>query len=399
MNPEQILRHTDTCVKCGLCLSHCPTYRLSADEAESPRGRIALAQGLLDGALQDTPVLHAHLDRCLGCGACEAMCPSLVPYTEIIDAMRVSRMRRLPSIHQRLRLALLQWALRPGPLPSLLRLYRHSGLQAALRASGLARLIPLERLAVDIPRPLANRRKQFDPTKGTIVLFTGCVSRYLDAKAHMAAVRILEHLGYRVDIPTGSMCCGALHRHEGFPKQAERELQRTRGRLHDTGSKLVLTLASACQGGLVEDVELAPSVRDATRFLADLHWPEDLRPKPMHARVLLHVPCTQRNLLGDPAAAADLLQHIPGLEVNELEEETCCGAAGAYILREPVLSQRLLDCKIQRLRKEQATLLVTTNTGCALQLRSGIEAAGLKIEVLHPVEILARQLPKTLGKD
>ncbi len=394
MNSKQILKQTDTCVKCGLCLSHCPTYRLSANEAESPRGRIALAQGLLDGDLQDTPGLHAHLDRCLGCGACEAMCPSLVPYTGIIDAMRARRVENLPPIHRRLRLALLQRALRPGALPSLLRLYRRSGLQAALRASGLAHLIPMERLAVDIPRPPRNRRKQLNPRSGAIVLFPGCVSRYLDAKAHIAAMQILERLGYRVDIPAEPMCCGTLHRHEGFPMEAERELERSRRRLQTTGSGLVLTLASACQGGLMEDAELAPSVRDATRFLADLHWPADLRPNPMHDRVLVHVPCTQRNLLGDPAAAADLLRHIPGLEVSELEEESCCGAAGAYILREPVLSQRLLDSKIQRLRQEQASLLATTNTGCALQLRSGIEAAGLETEVLHPVEILARQLPK-----
>ncbi len=394
MNPEQILKQADTCVKCGLCLPHCPTYRLSANEAESPRGRIALAQGLLGGALQDSPKLHAHLDRCLSCGACEAMCPSLVPYTRILDGMREHRVQGLSPAPRQLRKLLLNLAIRPGPLPFLLRLYRRSGVQAALRASGLARLIPMERLAVEIPRPQSRTDKQRKPAGQPILLFPGCVGRHLDSKAHAAASRILERLGYQVDIPVEPMCCGALHRHEGFPAEASHELAHARQLLRAAGTRRILTLASACQGELARDTTLAPLMRDATRFLADLDWPADLPLNPLTARVLIHVPCTQRNLLGDPAAAADLLRRIPGLDMVELQGEGCCGAAGTYLLREPDLSGRLLEVMIQDLSKQQTTLVVTTNTGCALQLKSGIEAAGLEIEVLHPVELLARQLPK-----
>ena len=394
---EGILRQADTCVKCGLCLPHCPTYRQTEDEAESPRGRIALIQGWLSGAIPGDERLHGHLNRCLQCGACEKACPSLVPFVNMMDQARAQRTDALPQAKRQLRRWVADRLAHPSALHRLLRLYQRSGLRALTRASGLLRmtgLTKLEQLGADLAQPAAATPDAAPLTRGTILIYSGCVGRHLDAGAHAAAIRVLQHLGYSVELPRGDHCCGALHRHDGFEEAAEKLLDASRACFARAEQPPVLGLASACTAELRRNPELASVVRDASRFLADLDWPEALRPRPYDGRVLVHIPCSQANLLGDPGAAVDLLRLIPGLEPVELTDHPfCCGAAGAYLLREAEMAQRLLDDKLTAIRDCGANTLVTTNTGCAAHLRSGIEQAGLSIQVCHPVELLARQLP------
>jgi glycolate oxidase iron-sulfur subunit len=203
---------------------------------------------------------------------------------------------------------------------------------------------------------------------------------------------VLNRLGYAVRIPGQTCCCGALHRHEGFLAEARQQLAGCEHILGCDDDDAVLTLASACHGELHGSEQLAPRVQDLNRFLSRLEWPDRLLQERTE-RVLVHVPCTQRNLVGDPDASEDLLRRVPGVEIVPLEDDAfCCGAAGAYMLREPALSQALLHDKIERIREAAAEILVTTNTGCALHLGAGIRAAGLAVEVLHPVELLARRL-------
>jgi glycolate oxidase iron-sulfur subunit len=227
-----------------------------------------------------------------------------------------------------------------------------------------------------------------------VALFTGCLGRQLDARAQRAALELLLRLGFEVSVPEQACCCGALHRHDGFAAEAQRQLE-TSSRLFDRAQyDAVLTLASACSGELQQSPRVGPRTRDITRFLAELEWPDGLPLQPLRQQVLIHVPCSQRNLLGDPEAAFDLLGRIPGLTLAPLPDNNfCCGGAGAYLLREPRLSQALLDDKVRHLRKLAPTLLITSNTGCALQLAAGIRSAGLATEVCHPVELIARQLP------
>lgn len=397
MNPDRILDQADSCVKCGLCLPHCPTYRKSADESESPRGRIALIQGLVSGTLADSPRAHAHLDRCLECRACEGACPSGVPFGQLMDGIREWRVERLPPRRRRLRKGLLDLASHPPALLPLLRIYDR--VRGVLRGLGLLRLTTAERadglLPKDLEPPLpAGHYRPAQRPRGHVALFTGCLGRQLDARVQRAALELLLRLGFEVSVPGPAHCCGALHRHDGFAAEAQRQLDAS-GRLFERPEyDAVLTLASACCGELQRSPRLRPRIFDITRFLAGLEWPERLRLRPLRRQVLIHVPCTQRNLLRDPEAAFDLLGRIPGLILAPLpDNHACCGGAGAYMLRQPLLSLALLDDKVRHLRESAPTLLVTSNTGCALQLAAGIRRAGLAIEVRHPVELIARQLP------
>lgn len=394
----RILNQADTCVKCGLCLPHCPTYRKTADEAESPRGRIALIQGWLGESLPGSQRLHQHLERCLECGACEQACPSLVPVIEIMDAAKAERnAARLPLQRWRRRWVVDRLA-KPAALHRLLRLYQRSGVQTLVRHSGLLRplgLERLERLGSALGRPAAETRSEpVTPVRGRVALYPGCLGRHLDAAAHTAAASVLNRLGYQVDLTADPHCCGALHRHDGFPLAADRHLAASRAHYARETYNAVLGCASACTAELRRSPELAAVTRDITRFLADLSWPEHLTPRPYQGRVLVHVPCSQTNQLGDTQAALDLLRRIPDLEPLELTDNaTCCGAAGAYLLRQPVMSQRLLQDKLAAIRDGHPDVLVTTNTGCALHLATGMQTAGLRVEICHPVELLARQLP------
>lgn len=229
--------------------------------------------------------------------------------------------------------------------------------------------------------------------RGHIALFTGCVSRHLERATHLAAAQLLSMLGFEVSVPKQPSCCGALYRHEGFPEAADSELSNSAEIFDDEAFDAVLVTASACAGELGRAAQLKGKATELTRFLADLDWPDSLRFVDSRLSVAVHVPCTQSNLLGDPNAAFDLLKRLPGLVVSPLPDNaTCCGAAGAFVLREPELSQELIKDKINRVR-HLPDVVVTTNTGCSLQLAAGFrDDLESPVRVLHPVQLLLERL-------
>ena len=303
----------------------------------------------------------------------------------------------MPWGRRRLRKGLLDLASRPPALLPLLRIYGR--FRGTLRGLGLLRLAGLERADGLLPQTLespvpAGHHRPVQRPRGHVALFTGCLGRQLDARAQRAALELLLRLGFEVSVPEQACCCGALHRHDGFAAEAQRQLEASSQLFVRADYDAVLTLASACSGELQRSPQLGPRTRDITRFLAELEWPDWLRLQPLRQQALIHVPCSQRNLLHDPEAAFDLLGRLPGLTLAPLpDNSTCCGGAGTYMLREPRLSQALLDDKVRHLRELTPTLLITSNTGCALQLAAGLRRAGLATEVCHPVELIVRQLP------
>lgn len=401
MNEQFLIRKlsetADQCVKCGLCLPHCPTYRLRADEAESPRGRIALIQGLVDGVLEATPRLDAHLGSCLECRACEAACPSLVSFGSLMDGARALRARRLhpwTGWLRRARLDLLSSRRGVSLVAALGRLYRASGLGGLAQRAGIERLRQLDalhRLALQLRRPVEPvPHAGATPGEGQdLALFLGCVARAAQPASLAAAARVLERLGFRVRIPGDQGCCGAMHRHAGFPAQADRLLARNASSF---ANQRAIAIASACVAELRTRPELG-GTREITRFVADLDWPRDLRVRPLTARVAIHEPCSHRNVLRDASATYDLLRRIPGLKPVALGGNAfCCGAAGTYLLDHPETGHRLLEPKLRQLKALDTEILVTTNTGCALHLAAGARSAGLNLEVLHPLELIERQI-------
>ena len=395
MDDQELLRLADQCVKCGLCLPHCPTFRLRRDEADSPRGRIALIQGLVTGQLPDNPRLAAHLDGCLECRACEVACPSLVQFGTLMDAARAARVARLPAPLRRWRKLRLDLLSAPRWLPLLALLgmgYRRLGGAVLARITGLLRrprLAVLHGLALRlrVPRPPTERSAAAGVAAArSVALFRGCVAQALEPDVMAAARLVLARLGVSTMTPEEQVCCGAMHRHNGFPDAADALLAQNRAVFGDTS---VVGTASAC----VAELRPALNATELCRALLEIPWPATLAPWPLQGVVAVHEPCSHRNQLRDTVAVYELLARIPGLEVVPLPgNETCCGAAGTYLLDQPQTALALAADKVVALAGLRPRWLVTTNTGCAAHLGAAAEAAGLGVEVVHPVVLLARAI-------
>lgn len=394
---KRLLELADQCVMCGLCLPHCPTYRISLDEAESPRGRIALARSIVGGRLAPGPTAFAHLDQCLACLSCQKVCPSEVRYEEIITRTRaaLTTQRARPD-------TLSRWLTQPQRLTTLARI------GALLRASRwvprLVRALPREsrwralgERVPDLPiaAPFVRAKRSPAQDRGRVTLFRGCVASVYDRDTHAAARLILEALGYEVCIPEGTSCCGALARHAGEAEAADRQSNSARAALVSAGGETVLVSASGCFGDLRDHASSAtgPKIADIHAFIARDERISQLRFRPLATRAVLHLPCTQVNVVGEIAAIRALLARIPGLTVVDVPEQPrCCGAAGAYAIEHPEIADRLRGEKLDQVQTQQADLLLTTNIGCRIHLGNGLRERRTKIPVLHPLALLARQL-------
>lgn len=391
-NLAAALTDADLCVKCGLCLPHCPTYRLTAHEAQGPRGRIALAQGLLTGALSASPALTAHLDGCLACRACEAVCPAKVPYGRVLDTARATlatpqrtRLTRWLSVvlssaflRGLVRLALWLWtavfkcaqALSPTPVPQ--------------AREGALKLLDY--------RPNVRRLSRVRaPTKAKLALFTGCVGDITDRAVLQDAVRLFSASGVTVAIPPAQGCCGALHQHGGLPKAAAERAARNAKAFSDCDT--VLPLATGC-GAALRDLggpTLTPKVRDLCAALAEALDAQPPRFAPQTLRVGIHTACTQANVFGGQTAIRQLLARIPGITLMDLAPASgCCGAAGTAFITQPQQAAQLLQPKLDA--AAEVDVVVSANIGCALHLLAGLRGQGRTVPVLHPISLLAQAL-------
>lgn len=390
----RLLDLADQCVMCGLCLPHCPTYRIGLDEAESPRGRIALARSLANGTIPPGPTALRHLDQCLACLSCEEVCPSGVKYGEIITRSRVALARIRPRRRMLDRLlsdpARLVTLARVGAwfranrwLPTLGRL-----LSPTSRLGALARATPA------VPRLHRSASpKSIAATRGAVALFRGCVASVYDRDTHAAARILLEALGHDVRVPDGTPCCGTLARHAGDADAADRQAAATRSALASTGATTVLVSATGCFGELRDHSSRERSIVDVHAFLARDAGLARLRFRPLAARVALQLPCTQVNVVGEVASIRALLARIPGLDVIELPlQPRCCGAAGNYFAEHPVIATRLRDEKLDQALESAPDLVLTTNIGCRIHLAAGVRERGVSPRVMHPLALLAQQL-------
>ena len=399
MNPKQILAEADLCVKCGYCLPHCPTYALKADEGESPRGRIALIQGLISGKV-DSERLRDHLNSCLVCRACEAACPSEVQYGQLIASVReIQKINngRAGAIDKAL-LHTLTHAPYSQATSALAGLYQKSGLAPlASRLGGKSVKRINQLLPVDIK---ATNWKELYPangaTLGRVGLFTGCISRIIDSPALAASIAILNQLGYEVVTPSKQGCCGAMHLNSGDSSAAKAMAQHNHAAFSDLELDAVVGVVSGCISHLKEHSEdnpLSAPIMDISAFLCAIPNIGELHLKPLHKRVVIHTPCSMKNVLKQQTAPFKLLELIPGISLAELPENgLCCGAAGLYILSNPEDADTLREDKLAGLRESQAEIVVTSNTGCSLHMAAGISTKKMGVEVMHPVELFAKQL-------
>ena len=361
----------DRCVQCGLCLPHCPTYRLDQTEAESPRGRIAYIKAVAQGRLAPTRAGDTHLDHCLGCRRCEPVCPAAVPYGELLLGARAAQALRHPP-PARLRLA--GWLLaRPPLLGRLLDLQRLAGnwLPASLRAE-------LTPAPAPVPLPA-------NPPGATsrVALFAGCVADRHESGTRASLAKLLGAAGLAVDLPPGQGCCGAAAAHAGDTGTAERLASANRAAFAGAGP--VLCLASGCHDSLARGLAGQASVEDALAYLDRLG--DALRFQPSGRKVALHLPCTQRSVVRSEAALRRLLARIPGLHVVELPDTGCCGAAGLHQLAEPARADAFRAPLLTALDASGASELLSANIGCRLHLGNGT-----MLPVRHPIDFLAEHL-------
>ena len=385
------------CVHCGFCLPACPTYRVTGNELDSPRGRIYLIKQLVEGG-PASKTTRDHLDRCLTCRACERACPSGVEYGRLIDLGRELVDERVPrSLPERtLRQGLVNFLSRPRLFTVILRAGQtvRSLLPAGVRAR-----IPIQ--PSRSPALLAGGHAR------RVVLLEGCVQPGLAPGINSAAARVLDHVGIAVERVRGEQCCGALGHHLGATdralEQARRNVDACCAAL-DAGAEAIVSSASAC-GLMVKDygrllagdgvyAARAERVSAATRDVAEIVEPDDLRRACREGgcgpRVAWQAPCTLQH--GQRIAGqVEALLEAAGCTLTPTSEATlCCGSAGTYSILQPALSGELRKRKIAALTGSGPEVIATANIGCLEHLR-----AESPVPVRHWIEIVADSIGRS----
>jgi glycolate oxidase iron-sulfur subunit len=400
----------DVCVKCGLCLQSCPTYRLSGIEGESPRGRIALVQGLAEGALPASGRTAEHLESCTGCLTCETVCPARVSYGELINRGR-AELRERGRQGPRATRWLARLSRRPrtiGALLGLLRLTRRLGLDRVAASLGLDETTTLGRLMRRLPtRSAAAGLRPSGPAGDTrgdpVLLFTGCLGQTLDGETLRDALTVLEAAGCDVAIPAEQTCCGALDLHDGRPDEAGRLAGVNCHAFHDEAAPIV-TLASGCaatlgQYGRITPVAGEPFVRRLRDLLdlVDERWDRlAVRPDGVNMRIAVFEPCSARNTAGTPTRTREILGRLPATEVTVVDTGYgCCGAAGHHFITRGQQADALLAPILAHIDEIAPDVVAVANLGCALHIAGAFQTRGSGPEVLHPVSLVARNLART----
>ncbi|WP_432827770.1 (Fe-S)-binding protein [Dactylosporangium sp. CA-092794] len=385
------------CVHCGFCLPTCPTYVLWGEEMDSPRGRIQLMLQESQGEPL-TQTMAGHFDACLGCMACVTACPSGVRYDELITETRTMVEQVRPPAGRALRaavFALFPYAERLRLAKAPLVGYRILGtpfkrrLPATLRT--LLDLAPPVRRAVPLPPlvPALGRRR------ARVGMLTGCVQQAFFPSVNAATARVLAAEGCDVVIPAAQGCCGALSLHSGRKEEAARFAAGIVDTFADVDALVVN--AAGCGSALKEIASLLPSdsralalqskVRDLSEFLTELGPVAPRRPIPVVAAY--HDACHLAHAQGIRTQPRTLLRAIPGLELREIPDaEICCGSAGIWNILNPGPAAQLGDRKARDVLSTGASLLVTANPGCLMQISAAAHRAGRPLRLAHTAEVL-----------
>lgn len=384
----------NACVDCGLCLPHCPTYRLTGDETASPRGRIAAMRAV---AADLVPVDEAFADMmsfCLQCRACESACPSLVPFGRAMEGARAEVAAQRPDPRRQVRHALLgRLVASPGWLrvgTTLIELTRKTGTISLVPAPLRSALDGMRRVPRRPPTVRGTVHLAHGEQIGTVALLAGCVMDVWFGAVHEATIELLTRAGYRVVVPSRQTCCGALAAHDGDSRRARRLAGRNVRALQ--GVDLVVSNAAGCSAHLKEYSEwagdagsiLADRTRDVTEVVAAA-IDEGRLPTMSTNRGAAAVqdPCHLRH--GQRVVDAPrVIVSAAGYQPVDLADDQCCGAAGLYSLLNPETAHELGVNKADQVRLVGSTVVASANPGCEMQLRAHLENW---YRVAHPVEL------------
>lgn len=403
------------CVHCGFCLNVCPTYTRLGDESDSPRGRLYLMRAVVEGRLEPgADAFATHIDRCLGCRACEPICPSGVEYGFLLEASRAT-LARTRGVDAPTRLLLFAWGRRiPSKVASLgARLLRGTGIAWVLATrlpkrfgrlrfvmAMLASTAPWRGLRAGTGPPSgATPRPAVEP-RGSVAILRGCVQDGLFRRVNDATARVLEVNGCRIVDAQAQRCCGALHAHAGRNDQARALAKANIAAFEASGAEVIVVNAAGCGAimkeyakHLEDDAEWAERakrfsarVRDVSQVLADIG---PLPGQAVDLPVTYDAPCHLHHGQRITSAPLDVMRTVPGLRLVPLSAaDECCGGAGLYGMLHPDLGGRILGDKVDAVRATGAAVVTTPNPGCIMQIGAGLILSGADTAVLHPVEIV-----------
>ncbi|WP_088072638.1 (Fe-S)-binding protein [Gottfriedia luciferensis] len=420
MNEDELLN----CMRCGFCLPSCPTYIESGQkESHSPRGRIALMKAVTDGLIEPDEDVERTLELCLGCRACEPVCPSGVKYGHLLEeardiiaqhkkhslparAIRKVVFKELFPHQKRMRLAV-----------GLLGIYQRTGLQVVARKAGIMKLIPknlsaMEKVLPKVPtmKQMKSRPEYLPAMKekvSKVAFFSGCLMDTMFLETNNATMKLLQLAGCEIVIPKDQACCGALHGHSGEKAIAKEMAKKNIEAFENLGVDYIITNAGGCGGFLIDYDHLlkddpiwknrALSFKNKLKDISEILVEVEL-----HKKVKLSLPeqiityqdsCHLRNVMKTASAPRTLLKSIQNTIYREMKDaDRCCGSAGIYNIVESEMSMQILDHKMKQATNTKATTIVTANPGCLLQMKLGVERENQSnhIEVVHIVDFLLK---------
>lgn len=413
---------TNKCVQCGYCLPACPTYLTMGVETHSPRGRINLVKMVGEGKIKDLSVLEEPLDLCLGCRACETVCPTGVEYGAILESARAAIARRKTyTVPQKAMRNLLFKKVFPNRkamnlIGNAMWAYEKSGVQKLARKSGLLNRLPAHLGNFEKITPAAVSPAQrgslpvFTPAKGerkyTVAMFVGCVMDAMFRRINQLSVQLLAELGCDVVVVENQTCCGALHAHTGELEESKSLAKKNILAFAQSDADFIVNNAGGCGAMMVEydhlladEPEWADRAQQFVRKTKDISQvlvlcggiQGEMRPA---ERVTYQRSCHMTNVQKVTEEPLQLLKNLPNVDLIEMKEANmCCGSAGIYNIVHYDASMEILDQKMKDVKETQTTTIVTTNPGCLLQMKLGIEREkmGDQLRAVHLIEYLAER--------
>ena len=409
------------CMHCGLCLPSCPTYELTQMEKHSPRGRIALMRAIADDELEVSRSFAEEMYYCLGCLACMTACPAGVNYAELFEHARaeVESKNILKSPKRSLiRRLTISWLFteqrRLQFLGTLMRLYQHSGLQTFIRGIGILKLMPKRLRDMEKMTPTIRSRFTHElvdtithplgEKKYRVALLSGCAQDLIFSDVNLDTAEVLAQNGCEVITPPEQNCCGSLHAHNGEWSLAQEMARKMIDQFPPEQYAAIITNAAGCGSHLKHYTELLKDdpnyaskavlwddkVKDIHEWLALTGWKAPKNQPLKNQGVTYHEACHLVHGQKISAQPREIIQSIPGLILHELPESSwCCGSAGVYNIVQPETADILLQRKLDHVESTKATVLATGNPGCLLQILNGAKERGLRIEIKHPITLLA----------
>ncbi|MBA4537353.1 (Fe-S)-binding protein [Bacillus aquiflavi] len=422
LNEDELLN----CMRCGFCLPSCPTYIESGyQETHSPRGRIALMKAVVDDMIELDDEVERSFNLCLGCRACEPVCPSGVKYGHLLedvrDVIQQNKQHSLPiqTIRHTVFKSLFPHKNRLRKVTGLLGFYQRSGLQTITRKIGFLKLFPKSLVAMEKVLPQVpemkkmKNRPEFLSSKGEkkkrVAFFSGCLMDTLFLDTNNATMKLLQFAGCEIVIPKAQTCCGALHGHSGEKEHAKQLAKQNIEAFENLQIDYIITNAGGCSGFLIEYDHLLKNepewqkrakafttkLKDISEILIDLQFHNTYELSLAEQTVTYQDSCHLKNVMKTTNSPRQLLQSIQGIHYQEMQDaDHCCGSAGIYNIVEAEMSMKILDSKMKNCLLTKATTIVTANPGCLLQMKLGVEREGLshQIRVVHIADLLLEAL-------